>query len=177
MPILAAISVSRIRESQEKAPSDFMSLKREAAWLAPADYGQTYDETLPVAIGGLTDWALSGHRRSLCSRCEEQRSALPVGPPPRSTSRHLPARALQLCLDRGASRSMVPEISPQSSIRTLAAYGCPSETTGFSMAHGRDGAVGTARHNEGATSRSSAATRSGNIAISRRRAARSQDYT
>ncbi len=150
--ILAAILFPVFAQAREKArQSGCLSNVKQMA-LAALQYAQDYDETLPVAIGGLPDWSLFWTTVELLhpyvnstqiTRCPSD----PVGSVNLSSFPGL--GRYSYVWNRAAFAYMVPGM-PAGTVRTLADIPSPADTTCFFDGNMVGMALwATARHNDG----------------------------
>ncbi|MEN6644937.1 MAG: prepilin-type N-terminal cleavage/methylation domain-containing protein [Armatimonadia bacterium] len=150
--ILAAILFPVFAKAREKArQSSCLSNVKQAA-MATLQYVQDYDETLPVAIGGLPDWSLFWTTVELIQPYMKSHQLIFCPSDPTGSVNFTSFTGLghySYVWNRAAFAYMVPGM-PAGAIRSLADLPLPSETTCFfdgkmvGMALWAD-----ARHNDG----------------------------
>ena len=131
--ILAAILFPVFAKAREKArQSSCLSNVRQVA-MATLQYAQDYDETLPVAIGGLPDWSLFWSTVELLEPYMKsgQITLCPSDPNGSVNFTSFPGLGrYSYVWNRAAFAYMVPGMPP-GAIRSLADLPLPSETTCF----------------------------------------------
>ena len=150
--ILAAILIPVFANAREKARQTSCLSNVKQLGLATLMYAQDYDETLPVAIGGLPDWSLFWSTVELVQPYVKNQQISTCPSDPTGSVNFTSFTGLgrySYVWNRAAFAYMVPGM-PSGSIRTLASIPLPSETTCFF-----DGTMvgmalwAAARHNEG----------------------------
>jgi len=131
--ILAAILFPVFARAREKARQSSCLSNVKQLGLATQMYAQDYDETLPVAIGGLPDWSLFWSTMELLQPYVKNTrvSICPSDPIGAVNFTSFPGLGrYSYVWNRAAFAYMVPGM-PSGAIQTLAGIPAPSETTCF----------------------------------------------